>query len=288
MKKSIFLFLAFLASNLVFSQSLDDLILDQDGDTMYTVKYTPPSNLVDYSSSTGEEIYKNLPIIDQIRLDKFFRENNPCPDCPPCSKKPVSTGHRASKPTLVAPMPIINIIGSDYDHVEVINNGEGFKLVVDKKPVIVYQENEPAYPISDRDTDASNPGLMGPNPYPGTYPSQPNPEIGKGDNLNLLPNSPGIGFGGEAPAYLFGVFSVLALMALYFLSKIASRGSTPHTESPTPVAPLSVPTPANSSGKTEAVPTSSNNTRNTRAENMRKQQQKSTEKDTGKTEETPS
>ncbi len=100
MKKIILFFLALFAVNFIFSQGLDYLMLE---------------------SSQTEDMLAKMPKIDQIRLERYFQQKNPCPK--PCPQKPVSSGHRPPKPKPATPPEMINIVNGTPGSVFVGSDG---------------------------------------------------------------------------------------------------------------------------------------------------------------------
>lgn len=104
-------------------------------------------NLVSLSTSaqdSPEEILSNIRKLDQMTLERYFKEKNPCPQTPVQKQEPKPVRMKpASAPAPVA--PIVNIIGAtDFDHIRISNDRNGFQLVLDKNPCFEYHGGVPA------------------------------------------------------------------------------------------------------------------------------------------------
>lgn len=266
MKKIFFFFLAFFAVNSIFSQNL-----------------------------LAEEILKDMPEIDRIVLDKYYKGRLLCPPCPECPqiKKPVKKFPTTSAPK-PAPMPgapIVNIIGDNkYDKIEIINDRNGFRLNLEKAKPICCPEKIIWVPLVKGDSVILFPGAdpvplphVLPNPngnYFNSVPDLGNPSGGSSKNF------PGMSEKFGYPLFLAFLLGLLMMLwGTYLLSRLRSTGTSSVTSITSETsAPLSKPAPPATpvdSAKTE-TPVSENKTEET-SEFKSRNRDGYRKKDTGET-----
>lgn len=227
MQKIILFFLAFCACNFIFGQR----------------------------NSKVDEILGKMPEIDQIMIDRFYREKYHCPK-PPVKKSPTMS---APKPAPMPAAPIVNIIGDNqYEKIEITNDRNGFRLNLEKaKPVICCPEKIIWVPIVKGDSVIL---------FPGADPV-PLPHVLSNPNGNYLKSAPGLGNpnGGSFrnypgmsekfgyPLFIAVLLGLLMLWGAYLLSRLRSTGTSSITSNTSETSPDSKPVPIAASGpaKTE-------------------------------------
>ncbi len=108
MQKIILFFLAFFAVNFIFSQGLDDMILNMD-------------KKIPILDSDGTVIYELLP--QREKSDIYYSDElrDPCPPCRCLQSKPAKKSTSAPKPSTTGNINIINISTTEVSSVEIEN-----------------------------------------------------------------------------------------------------------------------------------------------------------------------